>query len=225
MQPNNNDDLPADTLLSIGAVAPHAHDRRTRQHLVSQVLLHRFTAPGPQGNRLYPFDLDHPERRHKLKPPSSVAFIEDFVRYASASLEELWGRTESAMRDVFESIERGDTLNDPAKMVTLKDFLALHFVRSHHYADKFTDIYKTTYQQHRRQLLETGGGQMLLRLASLQEFGLDITGPDGLAARFDQLTAPTVRAYESGALFRVHIEEGFHKVRKWIEQMVPSRKY
>ncbi|MFE9482838.1 DUF4238 domain-containing protein [Streptomyces spororaveus] len=192
----------------------HQPDRPVRrQHLVSKVLLKRFTAPatGGAGPQLYPFDLDHPHQAHKLKGPAGCGWVEDFVPFASGSLEAMWARTEQALPRAFAALDAGRLLDEPEHHPVLRDLIALHWVRSHFYRNAFNRLYADFRAQSRRWFLTTG--QDLIRAAALQELGLHLTGLQGLQHVVDELLRPTDELYESGALLRIRMEEMFHKVR------------
>ncbi|MFF4104337.1 DUF4238 domain-containing protein [Streptomyces sp. NPDC001903] len=187
-----------------------------RQHLVSRVLLKRFTAPGSRGAgpQLYPFDLHHPHQAHKLKGPAGCGWAPDFVPFASGSLEATWARTEQNLPRAFASLDSGRLFDEPEHHPVLRDLVALHWVRSYFYRDAFDRIYTDFRSLSSRWLLTSG--QDLIRAAALQEFGLHLTGTEGLQHMIDELLRPTDELFESGALLRIRMEEMFHKVRERI---------
>ncbi|MET8453935.1 DUF4238 domain-containing protein [Streptomyces sp. NPDC005209] len=202
----------------IAELASQADRRVIRRHVISQVLLREFAAPAKRGCGLHvqPYDLQHPQRRLKGRAPRGVGQIENFVPYASASLEAQWGAVEQELPDVFTAVKRGNALGDPHIRTVLRDLVALHYVRSQHYRDLFHRVFAEAYQQRRGWLLTEG--QELLRTASLHRTGLHTTGPQGIALRADQVLSPRLAAYRSGALLRVRIEDSFHKARELMAQ-------
>ncbi|MER5775490.1 DUF4238 domain-containing protein [Streptomyces sp. NPDC002039] len=195
----------------------HDPGRRVRrQHLVSKVLLKRFTAPGTggQGPQLYPYDLDHPHQVHKLKGPAGCGWVEDFVPFASGSLESVWARTEQHLPRAFAALDAGRLFEEPEHHPVLRDLIALHWVRSHFYRNTFDRIYTDSRAQRRQWFLTTG--QDLIKAAALQELGLHLTGLQGLQHVVDELQRPTDELYESGALLRIQMEDMFYKVREHI---------
>lgn len=184
-----------------------------RQHLVSRVLLKRFTAPGTGGSgpQLYPFDLRHPHQAHKLKGPAGCGWAQDFVPFASGSLEAVWARTEQDLPRAFAALDAGRLFDEPEHHPVLRDLIALHWVRSYFYRDTFDRIYTDFRAQSRRWFLTAG--QDLIKAAALQEFGLHLTGLEGFQHVVDELLRPTDELFESGALLRIRMEEMFHKVR------------
>lgn len=184
-----------------------------RQHLISQVLLAQFATPirHTAGLHVQPHDLRNPQRPLKPRTPRGVCWIEDFVPYASASIEQVWKQVEQHLPEVFASVAAGTALDDPDMVALLRDAIALHWVRSQHYRDLHTVIFRTFYQERLRRFLNED--QVLLQLAVWERTGLLVTGPEGLALHAERALEPMADAYESGALFRVRIEDSFAKAR------------
>ncbi|MFF2518883.1 DUF4238 domain-containing protein [Streptomyces sp. NPDC058086] len=184
-----------------------------RQHLISQVLLAQFATPIRQtaGLHVRPHDLRNPQRLCKARTPRGVGWIEDFVPYASASIEQVWKQVEQHLPEVFASVAAGTALNEPDTVSLLRDVLALHWVRSQHYRDLHKVIFRAFYQERLRRFLDED--QVLLQLAVWERTGLLVSGREGLTLHAERVLAPMADAYESGALFRVRIEASFAKAR------------
>ncbi|MFG3384582.1 DUF4238 domain-containing protein [Streptomyces sp. NPDC047999] len=189
--------------------------RVSRQHLVSQVLLKRFTMPGERssGWQLISFDLDHPERHHKRKGPRECGWVEDFVSFDSVAAEDLWRQIEQRVPDTFAAVEAGTPFDDPKHAGILRDLATLHLVRSHRYRDVHRDAYERAREGVRSGLLQNYEGQ--LGREALRKTGLHLTGPQALGAFADRLIESSTPAQDhaSGKLFRLSIEEMFQKVR------------
>jgi hypothetical protein len=72
----------------------------TGQHVTSKVLLKRFAEPsGPHRGLICPFRLEYPRARHRLVGPGGCAKADNFVAWASASVERLWKETEDRLPD------------------------------------------------------------------------------------------------------------------------------
>lgn len=184
-----------------------------RQHLVSQVLLAQFATPirRTAGLHVQPHDLRNPQRSLKPRTPRDVCWIEDFVPYASASIEQVWKQVEQHLPEAFASVAAGTALDDPDTVALLRDVIALHWVRSQHYRDLYKAVFRTFYQERLRRFLNED--QVLLQLAVWERTGLLVTGPEGLTMHAERVLEPMASAYESGALFRVLIEAVFAKAR------------
>jgi uncharacterized protein DUF4238 len=184
-----------------------------RQHLISQVLLAQFATPirHTAGLHVQPHDLRNPQRLPKARTPRGVGWIEDFVPYASASIEQVWKQVEQHLPKCFASVAAGTALDEPDTVALLRDAIALHWVRSQHYRDLHTVIFRAFYQERLRRFLDED--QVLLQLAVRERTGLLMTGREGLALHAERVLAPMAEAHESGALLRVRIEATFAKVR------------
>ena len=95
-----------------------------RQHLVSQVIVDRFS---DQGNVMR-FQLD-PERI-QARTPATCMYMPDFISAAPAEAERLWGLVESKLPEALDAVDDGSILNSPSAIATLKDCLAVHVARS-----------------------------------------------------------------------------------------------
>ncbi|WP_406304620.1 DUF4238 domain-containing protein [Streptomyces sp. NBC_00885] len=189
--------------------------RVSRQHLISQVLLKRFTLPGAKGSgwQLVQFDLEHPERHHKLKGPRECGWIEDFVPYDSASAEDLWRQVEQRAPEAFAAVDAGTPFDDPEHAQILRDLVSLHLVRSHRYRDVYRDAFVKARENVRRGLLQNYGEQ--LRTVALRETGLHLEGVQALGVFADRMieSSDPAQDHDSGKMFRVSIEEMFQKVQ------------
>ncbi|MBC3842062.1 DUF4238 domain-containing protein [Streptacidiphilus sp. 4-A2] len=183
-----------------------------KQHLVSCVLLERFTEPTPAGLALYPFNLDKPDGRHPAKGVKGVGHMENFVAFASGSLEELWHETEMLMPPVFDAVDAGTALEDPAYVRLLQDLLALHLTRSRTYRQIHADSFLKAYRWSLTRL--TGEMREDLRGAVLREHGLHIVGPGGLEYFAHRYMEPSVELFRTEALLRARIEEIYAETRR-----------
>ncbi|MFI0990626.1 DUF4238 domain-containing protein [Streptomyces exfoliatus] len=210
----------------IEELRPEAERHVVGQHVISQVLLKRFATPfGSNGLKLVPFNLRHPNRLHKMASPRECGKVKHFARFASASLEQVWGKLETRISDAALAVDRGDVFQNEQHVQTLKDLIALHLVRSLNYRDVHERIFTTVYAEHRTALLTDKSD--LLRLAVLQRSGLHLAGLQGLAAAADQILRPHLVNFQNGADFRVRIEDTFVKAKEMIsdaglEILVPA---
>ncbi|MFJ4007402.1 DUF4238 domain-containing protein [Streptomyces sp. NPDC090023] len=210
----------------IEELRPEADRHVAGQHVISQVLLKRFaTRFGSSGLKLVPFNLDHPNRLHKRASPRECGKVRYFARFASASLEQVWGKLETRIPDAAAAVDRGDVFQYEQHVQTLKDLIALHLVRSLNYRDVHERVFTKVYAEHRTALLTDKSD--LLRLAALQRSGLHLAGPQGLVAAADEILRPSLANFENGADFRVRIENTFDKAKAMIsaaglEILVPA---
>ncbi|MDQ1041324.1 hypothetical protein QFZ75_007740 [Streptomyces sp. V3I8] len=210
----------------IEELRPEADRHVIGQHVISKVLLKRFAVPfGSNGLKLVPFNLEHPDRLHKMASPRECGKVPYFARFASASLEQVWGKLETRIPDAARAVDRGDVFQREQHVQTLKDLIALHLVRSLNYRHVHERIFTNVYTEHRTALLTDKSD--LLRLAVLQRSGLHLSGPQGLAAAADQILSPHLANFETGADFRARIEDTFAKAKEMIrdaglEILVPA---
>lgn len=187
----------------------------SRQHLVSQVILKTFTVPGTKGSgcRLLPFDLRHPERRHKLQTTRACGWAEDFVAFDSSTAEELWGSVERKVPAALAAVHAGVPFTDPNHASVLRDLIVLHFVRSLHYREIHLGAFAKVRASLLNSLVQTHGKQ--LHDEALRETGLHLTdrGALGAYAELPIGRSETVRDHESGKLFRTSVESTFRKVQ------------
>ncbi|WP_404870996.1 DUF4238 domain-containing protein (plasmid) [Kitasatospora griseola] len=186
----------------------------SRQHVVSQVLLRRFAAPGrgSTGNLVSWLDLHHPERHCKDKGTKALGFETDFVAFASGSLEELWNATEQRMGAAFAVLDDPAALGDREIAGTLRDTVALHFIRSLRFREVHNKAWKETYDAGLRRLL--GEDRSRLDAAAVAEFGI-YPGTQAAAEYFAQRFMETSQhLVDSGAVLRTAIEERFHRARE-----------
>ncbi|MGX9923490.1 DUF4238 domain-containing protein [Streptomyces sp. NPDC002248] len=199
----------------IEELRPEADRHVIGQHVISKALLKRFATPfGSHGLKLVPFNLARPDHRHKMASPGECGKVPHFARFASASLEQFWGKVETRIPDAARAVEQGDVFQHEQHVQTLKDLIALHLIRSLNYRNVHERIFARIYAEHRTTLLTEKAD--LLRLAVLHRSGLHLSGPEGLAAAADQILSPHLENFENGADFRARIEANFDKAREMI---------
>ncbi|MHA6757387.1 DUF4238 domain-containing protein [Streptacidiphilus sp. PAMC 29251] len=186
------------------------------QHVVSQVLLKRFAVDDGQGHRVQQFNLDQPDRHHQLKAIKSCGMVRDFVPFASASLEAVWGQVENLLPVAAAAAVRGDVFDDDRHVEVLKDFIALHWIRSRYYRDHYRRIVTDSLAKIRSKLLTEKADA--LRKETFRRTGRHPIGPGGLLAAADELLQLHLDdySYSNGADLRVRIEENFEQARKII---------
>ncbi|MEV7783612.1 DUF4238 domain-containing protein [Kitasatospora sp. NPDC088351] len=183
-----------------------------RQHVVSQVLLKRFATPQRRaGLRVGRFDLHYPERRHKDNSSAGFGWIEEFVPFGSGSIEKLWQDTENRLSAAFDALDDGTLLTSSRVKATLRDTVALHFVRSLRVRRIHQSSWRRVHAERRLRLLTDDANRV--RRAALAEHGLHLAGPAGLEYFVDLLMKPATAMYECGALFRTALEDSFAQAR------------
>ncbi|GAA2696817.1 MULTISPECIES: DUF4238 domain-containing protein [Actinosynnema] len=182
-----------------------------KQHLISQVLLRRFTwDKPPQGIALARVDIVRPDRRLDIVGPRTCGKADDFIKYASGSAEEMWSRIENAFPDALAAADRGTILEYPELIEVIKDMVALHVVRS----NDAPAIHRAAWESNREGLRsQVRQHPELLRHYMDKETGFILSGTGWIETALDRLEAPIRAKYEEGFLFRILQERAYKKVR------------
>jgi hypothetical protein len=206
---------PTDIARRIQELAQAPAEHVSGQHVVSKVLLRRFTATaGQEAGLLYPFRLRYPEARHQLLGPDGCGKVPDFIAYASGSAERLWKEVEDRLHDALAALDTGTLSSSAAHQGAIKDAIALHYARSTaarvvHYRT-FLSVYAAS-----RALWMTDW-RAALEAAFYQTKGYYATGNQALGRFLDDIMQPTLDMAATGQLFRVRIEDIYQKAREWI---------
>ena len=99
-----------------------AHHRR--QHLVSRVVIARFSDQG----QVMRFEFDS----GKLEPrsPATCMYMPLFISAAPAAAEQLWGSVENRLPAALAAVDDASILSRPDCIATIKDCIAMHLARS-----------------------------------------------------------------------------------------------
>jgi hypothetical protein len=184
----------------------------TEQHLISKVLLRRFAEPsGPHQGLICPFRLEYPQARHRLLGPDGCAKADNFVAWASASVERLWKRTEDRLPDALAAMDTGTLFDDQGHVSVIKSAIALHFARS-----------KATQLVHARvwaEAVERGRNRWMTAHRELLAYwfyrqkGLCPAGEQALRIFLDEIMELSLNLADSGALWRERIESLYLQAR------------
>lgn len=98
-------------------------DKSFKAHLISQVLLRRFTKSGEvRVNRLDNYS-------SYLSTPKETAYV-DVAGNLFRPIESKYGYTETRMATAFKYLDDGSLLKHPKHIDSVKKFIALHYVRA-----------------------------------------------------------------------------------------------
>jgi hypothetical protein len=198
------------------------------QHLVSRVLLGQFAAPIGQGGaaQAWSLSLEHPdaEVRGRGLHTCGQAPIPDFVRFASRSLEEVWGRVENDMHATYTALRNGSALQSQ-HLEQLRDLIAIHHARSVQYYAVFEDSLRQARQQSHRFWEQY---PRLLDAIAVSRLGLPGGGDAERELAFRELQRPINTWIEDGAMFRIMMESRYRRTKHWlrgvgVEIVSPSR--
>jgi hypothetical protein len=190
---------PAEVVQRAAALQASAADNVKDQHVVSQVLMRRWEELDPQDNvnKVYSYDLEYPASsrpRPTVQCGRSPQF--DFVPFASRSVEQKWKTVEDHLPETLAAVANGAALNDPVHVQRLRDLIVLHFMRSTQ-----SDIVRwRTWKP-------------LLTAAQQAQ----VTFAGGQQSTLAGLAKDTVELMESGAYFRVMIEDRFDRMCAWVQ--------
>jgi hypothetical protein len=187
-------------------------DNIADQHVVSKVLLKRFAARlGKHRGLIVPFNLDHPQGNLVPRGPDGCGKIKNFVPVASASLEQVWKPTEDALHRALQSLDESRLFEEPAHVATIRDAIALHYIRSTSVQEMYNSAVANFTSANRAWWLNEG--RAILDRAYYQMHKLHPGGDQGRAAFVDGLMEPYSTAAENGALFRASVEVLFAQAR------------
>jgi hypothetical protein len=182
------------------------------------VILRRFAADsGPDKGLLYPFRLQYPETRHQLFGPDSCGKIPDFIAFASGSAEWLWKEAEDKLHDALAAVDNGTLLDNPEHMATIKDTIALHYVRSSAARLVHVRTWIRVLAQSRARWLTSW--RPLLEAEFYRAKGFYAAGDQALGLFLDQMMQPSIDSAVSGQLFRVRAEDLFGQARELMSSL------
>lgn len=197
----------------------HAADNIKKQHVVSRVILKRFAARAPhkrQGN-IEIIDLEHVQSKSTYRGPGGCGFIDNFVRYASRSLETVWQSVETKMGEAICACEDHSIFSRPDLVKVLKDAIALHFVRSVHSREAVDQAWRKNLSSLWFYVVNERP-QMLV-----DEFkrtrGIYPAGLEALKVVFEDAIEPWQKLRDDDALFRDSLERLFTLACKKLESV------
>jgi hypothetical protein len=184
----------------------------TEQHLISKVLLKRFAEhSGPYRGLICPFRLEYPRARHRLLGPGGCAKVDNFVAWASASVERLWKQTEDRLADALAAMEEGTLFASAGHASVIKSAIALHFARSKATRVIHARVWAETVERGRRRW--NTEHRQLLAYWFYREKGLYPAGEEAWGIFADELLALSHSLAGSGALLRERIESLYLNAR------------
>jgi hypothetical protein len=202
----------------INALAHEADDNVRRQHVVSKVVLKRFAAVTShrRAGLIEIVDLDRLDVPSKYLGPDGCGYIQNFVRYASRSLEQLWQTVETNLRDAIAACDDRTVFDHPQHVRTLKDAIALHLVRSVHTRPFIDRIWQQNLGVFKTTMLDTKR-EMLTR-EFVKKYGLYPGGPECLEVVINDAMAPHLALKDADAYFRASLERLFGLARKHLDE-------
>ena len=195
-------------LQKAGPAAGHV----TEQHLISKVLLKRFAASsGPEQGLICPFRLEYPQARHRSLGPDGCAKADNFVAWASASVERLWKETEDKLPDALAAMDAGTLFGKAEHVSVIKAAIALHFTRSKAARVIHARVWAETVERGRKRWMTEH--RQLLAYWFYWEKGFYPVGDQALGIFADELMELSLTLAGSGALWRERIESLYLQAR------------
>lgn len=199
-------------LQRVKTLAPQAAENEPDQHVVFKVILKQFTEPwGRKGELLLAsLNVRHPERRIVRGGPARFGKIPNYLRFASSSAEDLWGQTETRLYEPLEAVKRDDELSESEHEATIRDAIALHFIRSIPTAVLHQLAWRERREAARHKWRDNS---QMLQWIHVNIFGWWTADPNRLELALDKFYGPADELIASDAIFRVSLEDRFQRVR------------
>jgi hypothetical protein len=219
---------PAEAIQRMEELGMEAGSHITGQHVISKVVMKRFAAPaGRDKGRVCYISLDHPGQAY-LCGPAGCGKVDDFLTFASGFLEKLWKKTEDQMHDALLAVDAGTVLSSERHSATIKDTIALHFARSLATRQVGEQLWRRMVLQERTRWLRTPVGRQELQRLFRWRYRLDAVGPAALEIMLDEILAPSMEMWKSGAKFAEGVEYVHDHAQAWLrtqrlEILTPSR--
>jgi hypothetical protein len=198
------------------ALAPHAGDNVREQHVVSRIILKRFvgTVPHRRAGSLEVIDLRYPEAKPTYSGPRGCGRIDNFVRYASRSLEQLWGTVENRLDRAIAACDDRSVFAHPEHVKTLKDAIVVHLVRSVQTRPFLDKIWEANLAGLRAAMRDRPD---VLARAFVRRYGMYPGGPEGLGLVLDDALRPSFALKDADAFFRESLERLFNLGSEYLE--------
>lgn len=204
---------PEDFLRHMADLRNETPVRVRHQHVVSQVVLRRFSAVNHNGGReLRAVALEY--GRSRRCGVAGCGAVDDFVPVASGSAEQLWQEVETKLGDAVDAAEAGTVFSRLEQQEVIKSAVALHFIRSMHMLLMHYQALGQVW--HRLRSAAVGMAGDLLRKHFPAVTGIHAAGAWALEAAFDDLAGQRIDEFLDGWGFRSRIEQNYARVRDWL---------
>jgi hypothetical protein len=189
------------------AVSTASPTTTKRQHVISQVVMRYFVEEvRPHGIVLARVDLG--TGKLELTGTKGTGYVDNFVPVDSQRTEALWQQVEDKLKPAVAAALVGTACGNPTVMSTLRNAVALHFVRNpqalevHH--DRFTEA------------LEAQIGRLAQTPFAAEAFyrqhGLLPAGPEAMRMGAEASQERVLTLYRQGGLFRISVQNLYEKV-------------
>lgn len=184
--------------------------KRSKQHVVSRVVLRRFEDPRTHliGNHSIQYGLRQPIG------PGGLGWVKNFVKIDSTAIEELWGTTESKLPEALAAADAQTAFESAEQVATIKEAIALHYARSIDVLDQYENLWQ--------QMLATKRSELCASPAATDAIYTLKTGDTGKPdnAMRESLVNEWLQRltdiYETGVGFRFRVQHYFREATKMI---------
>jgi hypothetical protein len=146
-----------------------------RQHVISQVVLRKFVENvPPRGNVVAQVDLA--TLQVQLIGTNGVGWVQDFVPVDSKATEDLWQQVERDLNPAIAAALGGSALGNPVHRSTLKNAVALHFIRNPQSLNVHNKTFADALDKHIDDLAKTPFATESFR----RRYGLEPAGPEAM---------------------------------------------
>ena len=178
-----------------------------RQHIISQVVLRRSVEPvSSVGKRLAYFDIATGQTT--LAKARDVGYVENFVPVDSQATENLWQTVETRLGQAIKAARTGTALDSPTHMTTLRQAVALHFVRN----PQTLIIHNQSFAEALKNGVDRLANTPLAAEAFQQRHRLVAAGPEAGRLGAEAIYSRLIKLHEEGGLFRLSVQRLFEKV-------------
>jgi hypothetical protein len=177
-----------------------------RQHVISQVVLRKYTEVLPAGKRLARVNLA--TGQVELITTNAAGWVRDFVPVDSKATEDLWQQVETRLNPAVDAALNGTALGNSTYLETLKDAVALHFIRNPQTLEVHNKSFKDALDGRIDEIAKTP----LAAEAFRRKYNLAPASPGDLRLGAEAFHEPMVTLHREGGLFRLSVQRLYEKV-------------
>lgn len=177
-----------------------------RQHVISQVVLRRYTEVRAAGKRLARTNLA--TGQVELITTNAAGWIRDFVPVDSKATEDLWQQVETRLNPAVDAALNGTAMGNSTYLKTLKDAVALHFIRNPQTLDVHNKSFKDALDGRIDEIATTP----LAAEAFRRKYNLAPASQGDLRRGAEAFLGPMVTLHREGGLFRLSVQRLYEKV-------------
>jgi hypothetical protein len=188
--------------------APH-------QHVISRALLRSWTSPFQASAEPQLMHHDLASGAAKPRTVGQIGYVKDFVQIGSESVERVWQRVENRLPTAIAAAENGSILANPEFQRVLRDAIALHFARNPHTVEVHAASWRNAYATQVDTIART---PLAMEAFRRKYSGIVPAGEQGLRLGAEAVLSGLTQAEESGALFRLIVEDRFDRAIELLGQ-------